>query len=783
VGRQFFGNENEIIDDRIDVVSRGLLGLTVSCARCHDHKFDPIPTRDYYSLHGVFNSSLTPTNLPLLTVPLPARYADYLEDRRTNEQALNQYVTSNETAVLATVRAETGDYLLAAHDAAPFATNNIKVEELLRARKLNKSVYLAWKTNLAGIEKTNRDLFAPWFAFATLSKGQWTETAAKLAKDFAADTNLNPLVAGLFAEQAPTNLASVAAGYNGLFAKISTNVDEETGAAEVRRFEDDPHSPENPPRPAFARMFLFDNIVIGKIQNLKRKLAEVEATDPGAPQRAMILRDKPHPANSRIFLRGNPATPGAEAPREFLEVLNSPSAAPFPKTCSGRLQLAKDIASPLNPLTARVFVNRVWMHHFGAPLVASPSDFGVRTPRPVQAGLLDYLAARFMADGWSVKKLHRLILLSGAYQQASAEDPVAVKIDPDNNYLWRMNPQRLDFEAMRDSLVFAAGQLDETMGGQPVDLSSNVIPGRRTVYGLVDRVNLPGFFRAFDFASPDVSSAGRFETIVAPQALFLLNSPLLVQCSRGVVKRCDAEGPGAAEAKIRRIYALLYQRGPTPEEVALGASYIANQPARDAVVPEPAAWQYGWGSFNEQTGQVERFTALPEFNGSAWRAKKSDAKIGFVQLTATGGNAGRTNFVVIRRWTAPRDGVISITGQFTNSQSAGQGVRGRIVSSRLGVLGRWQVRNSHTDVSLEKVEVKGNDTVDFIVDSLDGRSGAFQWAPVIEMAAAAAEEMGLPHTWNARDNFIDPRKVREPLGPWEKYAQVLLFSNEFFFID
>lgn len=190
VGRQFFGNENEIIDDRIDVVSRGLLGLTVSCARCHDHKFDPIPTRDYYSLHGVFNSSLTPVSLPLLAGPRPAHYQEYLEDVRTNQAVLDNYVKSNETAVLSRVRAETGDYLLATHDTAPFATNSLKVDELLRTRKLNKAVYLGWKTNLASIEKTNSDLFAPWFAFAGLPSFQWADKAPPLAKNFAADTNL-----------------------------------------------------------------------------------------------------------------------------------------------------------------------------------------------------------------------------------------------------------------------------------------------------------------------------------------------------------------------------------------------------------------------------------------------------------------------------------------------------------------------------------------------------------------------------------------------------------------
>jgi hypothetical protein len=783
VGRQFFGNENEMIDDKIDVVSRGLLALTVSCARCHDHKFDPIPTRDYYSLHGIFNSSDTPTNLPLLTVPLPAGYTNYLEDRRTNEAALDAYVSSNAAVVLAKVRSQTGDYLLATHDTAAFSSNSFKVEELLRARALNTFVFKRWRMHLPGLEKTNGNLFAPWFAFARLTTPEWRESAPKLARAFSNDTAVQPLVAELFKGQAPTNLAEVAARYDKLFAQIPTNAETDGSGAELRRFAFAPDSPAHPDPTNFVRFFLFDQPTIGKIRTLERKCVDVDATDPGAPPRAMVLRDKPRPANSHIFLRGDPTSRGAEAPREFLQVLSPAAPVPFPQSSSGRLQLAEDIASPDNPLTARVFVNRVWLHHFGAPLVATPSDFGIRTPRPLQAGALDYLAARFMAEGWSVKKLHRMIMLSAVYQQSSEDNPAAARIDPGNDYYWRMNPQRLDFEAMRDSLLFVTGQLDERMGGQPVDLTSNLFPGRRTVYGEVDRANLPGFFRTFDFASPDTTSAGRFETIVAPQALFLMNSPFLVECSRRLAQRCQVEGSSGVDARIRAMYECLYQRPATPEEIALGRDYLAHQPERDAVVPEPSAWAYGWGTFNDQTSRIESFQPLPSFMGSIWRPQKYDAKTGALQLSATGGNVGRTNYVVVRRWYAPRDGVISISGQFTNGQTAGLGVRGRIVSSRLGLLGQWTAHHNRVDASVEKIEVEKDDTIDFAVDSLDGRSGSFQWAPVIRMARVPHEEMGLPDVWDAKENFVDPRKVHPPLGPWEKYAQVLLYANEFFFID
>jgi len=769
VGRRFFENENEIIDDRIDVVSRGLLGLTVSCARCHDHKFDPISTRDYYALHGIFNSSFEPPELPLLTEPLPAGYTNYLTDLRTNQENLDRFVHSNEVAALEGLRSRAGDYLLAVHEAAPFATNTLRIDEMVRARKLNKSVFLSWQTNLTRLETNQARLFAAWKALVAGASNY-------------PGTNLNPLVAQEFSGKTFTNLSAAAAAYNRLFAQAATNGSD----AELRQFFEATNSPLNPPRADFVKLLIFDDATRNKIDALKRKVAEVEATDPGAPPRAMVLRDKPHPANSKIFLRGNPGTKGAEAPREFLSVIRPPGEQPFPKQVSGRLQLAQDIVSPQNPLTARVFVNRVWMHHFGESLVVSPGDFGVRTERPVEAGLLDYLAGRFMQEGWSLKKLHRLIMLSSVYQQNSAFDAANAKIDPENTCFWRMNPSRLDFEAMRDSLLSVAGELDSSLGGQPVDITSNNAPPRRTVYGLIDRQNLPGVFRAFDFANPDTSSSVRFETFVAPQALFLLNSPLISQCARAVAGECDACAATNENAAVEQMYRRLFQRRPTRQELTLAEDFVREQPLHDAVVPETTAWQYGAGCYDEASRSTRDFQTLPYFNNATWfpRAKMPDPKLGSVQLNAIGGVPGKTNIAAIRRWTAPRDGVISVTGELAQGQKAGDGFCGRIVSSRLGLLGQWKIGNDPAATALENVEVKEGDTIDFMVERQPGaRGGNFKWAPRVEMATMESDETGLPCVWDAHDNFIDPRKQPKPLNPWEKYAQVLLISNEFFFVE
>src|SRR5207302_3388170 len=178
--------------------------------------------------------------------------------------------------------------------------------------------------------------------------------------------------------------------------------------------------------------------------------------------------------------------PGEEVPRQFLQVLSRETRRPF-EHGSGRLELAQAIASTNNPLTARVLVNRVWMHHFGAALVRTPSDFGVRSDPPTHPELLDYLAARFMADGWSLKKLHRLIILSSTYQQSSDNNSQGAKIDPGNQFLWRMNRGRLDFEALRDTLLMVSGKIDLTPDGRPVDLTTEPFTTRRTLYGFVER--------------------------------------------------------------------------------------------------------------------------------------------------------------------------------------------------------------------------------------------------------------------------------------------------------
>jgi hypothetical protein len=451
LGERFQNNQNDVINDRIDVVTKGFLGLTVSCARCHDHMFDPIPTEDYYSLHGVFASSVEPRVRPILG-PDPTRnpsYSDYYEKRMALEKELD-------------------------------------------------------------------------VAQSSLRKGDAKEKRER------------------------------------------------------------------------ARQ---------RIEVLNR-IDALDLTHPGAPPRANVLVDSPRPKDSPVFLRGEAENKGRVVPRQFLQCLSASGRKPF-SSGSGRLELALAIASKNNPLTARVMVNRIWQHHFGDGLVATPDDFGAMGAPPTHPELLDYLASEFMKNGWSIKTMHRLILSSAVYQQSSENNARSAWVDPFNKLLWRQNIRRLEFEAMRDSLLAMGGRLDTNMFGPPVPLASTstgrgrritmvLTPSgdardvgyttRRTVYGYIDRADLPEVFNHFDFANPDMSMGLRHQTTVPQQALYLMNSPLVVEQARNVVDRPDVQACSDDEARVRRLYEIIYQRLPREEEIQLGLQFV-----QEAMTPEDAA--------------------------------------------------------------------------------------------------------------------------------------------------------------------------------------------------
>ena len=598
LGRRFLNDTHDIIDDRIDVVSRGLMGLTVSCARCHDHKFDPIPTKDYYSLYGVFASSVEPKELPLIGAAARTPVTEAFEAEIAKREA--EYaaeVAKRHAAAVAKLRTAdaVADYLRAAFDAKGKPADQLPA--FLRERDLNRLVFDKWKAYAAGQVAAGSPVFAPLAALHALPEAEF---AAKATGVIAAARNdpkkpAHPLVVKALADAKPKTFKEAAVAVGKLLAAPPA------GDAALAVL-----GAGGPTDLSVADFDKFMNrLDRDQLAAARRKIESFKASNPAAPPRAHVLNDAPTPFNSYVFLRGNAAAHGPTVPRQMLEITAGPARKPFAGG-SGRLDLAKAIANPDNPLTARVFVNRVWLGHFGAGLVRTPSDFGVRSDPPTHPELLDWLAKRFVTDGWSVKRLHKLVMLSATYQQASAmrnaelgrrtEIPVGPTAalsgfpvliphsefriphsdDPDNRMLAHQNRRRLDFEAMRDSLLAASGKLDRTVGGRAVDLFKAPFPTRRSVYGVTDRTSFPGTLRAFDVASPDQHSPQRFQTTVPQQALFLLNSPFVAEQAKALAARPDVTASKHPGEKVVALYRAALGRDPTPGELALGRAFVAD---------------------------------------------------------------------------------------------------------------------------------------------------------------------------------------------------------------
>jgi hypothetical protein len=303
------------------------------------------------------------------------------------------------------------------------------------------------------------------------------------------------------------------------------------------------------------------------------------------------------PTTLKVHLRGSPNSLGEEAPKHFLTVLEPEDRPPFPATSSGRLELASAIASKENPLTARVIVNRVWQQHFGKGLVRTPSNFGSRGERPTNPDLLDYLARRFMDNGWSLKALHRDIVLSATYQMNSKHDARGEEVDPENKLLWRMNRKRLEVEAWRDAMLAVSGALDPTLGGPSLDLNDPK-NRRRTLYGAVSRHELNSLLRLFDFPDPNITAEKRTVTTVPLQQLFVLNSEFMVRNAKALASRLEGSG-GSGQGpeisadgaqRIREAFKLVYGRPATDREVELGLMFL-NQPTEQGRAVSLSRWE------------------------------------------------------------------------------------------------------------------------------------------------------------------------------------------------
>jgi len=780
-------NQQEKIDDKIDVVSRGLMGLTVSCARCHNHKFDPIPTRDYYSFYTIFSNTREPKELPLL-------------DPKANLTTWETEVKAEEKKVeaeIAKLRENRYPKLIELYRTAPEvakclrgvyeareARKDDELEKFAREKDYNPYMLKRWRAHL---EKAGED--AVWTI--------WSRLAAIPEKDFEAKAStvwvgiemnrLNPLVARAF-QKVPASMHDVAETYGALLAnydKAETLKDaNEEALRQVLRGADSPVS------------FPFSDYDSVRLSTDKqnedgkrRPLESLVLTQAyrGAPPRAQAVEDVPDPKPGAVFLRGKPENKGEIVYPQFLQILAGENRRRFTQG-SGRLELAQAIASKDNPLTARVLVNRVWMHHFGQGLVRTPSDFGARGEAPTHPELLDYLARYFVENGWSIKRLHRLLMLSRAYQQSSQDNVRARQLDPENKLLWRMNRRRLDFEELRDSLLVAGGELDRATGGLPVSAIAWPYSNRRTVYSFIDRALVPNDFRVFDFASPDAHSPQRYLTTVPQQALLMMNSPFVIEQAKGLMRRPEIAAEKNPRRRIRKLYRLLYGRAPGDDEILLGLKYVndpANSGAGEVPIDEQkcGAWQYGQGEYDEESRRVKTFKPFEWYLDGEWRntPMPGDPRASTAILNSKGGLTyeGKKN-ALIRRWVAPFDGRVSISGlleqNFENGCRKCDGVQAIVVPSRLGKTRNWTAGRSSAETPVDEIAVQRGDTIDFIADASKGGSGnGFKWVVTIKRLDGNAEE------WNSLRDFRRP-SVGE-LGAGERYSQMLLAAAEFLMID
>jgi len=785
VNDRFLGDTLLQTDDRIDVVTRGMLGLTVGCARCHDHKYDPIPSADYYSLYSIFNSSEVTKDEAMPVIGQPADEAA-VKKFQADLAAVEAEKVSLRAEVLQDLKVQDKlrDYLVFAQRHLNTEMNTFRGtagKEMMRDRIAESwREFIKWSTEA---EKVHPVMFA-WKAFSELKEEEFEAKAAEVVSLLQGDAaRCNSVVAKAFAEKdAPKSMAEVAEVYAGVFL---ANAGEEAVAdaqrESIRALMRGGRSPMTIGMDRIEGYFTRkDREKLTKLDNAVKKL-DIES--PGAPYRAMAMVDREKPADQKIMIRGNPGRLGELAPRGYLAFFGGEK---FTEG-SGRLELAQRIVSKDNPLTARVIVNRIWMHHFGKPLVEQPSDFGVQTPQPVQAELLDYLAASLMEKGWSLKQLQRAILTSRTWRQSSAVTAVKAEKDPENALLSRMNRQRMEYEVLRDNLLLVAGKLSPQLApGRSVPYNAPDVDQWRSVLLFVDRYDQPKVPATFDFANPDSLSPQRFVTTVPQQALFLMNSPFMQQRAGELARLAPRVGSGPDAQAVTALYQRVLLRDPQPEEVELTQRFFTDAEALQKDMP--FAWNYGTLEVTrDEAGQVVvgEFSRFADFNAKdkKWShtGKIPDPKWSYAFIGQQSGHTGNGAVAPAAQWTAPRAMTIRLNGQVKRPSEKGNGVRVFVVSDRAGLLKELLVEPTKTGaIHLNGIEVQAGETLTLAVGCEGDTSfDSFEWkASIFEEETLLTEAS---RDFCGADGW--PLNRTKPLAPLEQLAQVLMMSNEFQFID
>ncbi len=534
-GLTFYGLSPEQQDERVDATTRGFLGLTVACAQCHDHKFDPIPQTDFYALQGVFNSTVV-DEVPLAPETEVSAWKAHKERLDDKEAELRTFQDEQAMIVAAMLAARTSDYAAAVDGTR--GVDGLDAETLKR-----------WQEFLDPAKKHDHPYLDNWRDTGAL---QSTVLALLAEKKEIDKQNLVRLGgSGERADLSGTELLSLDRAkfrfYNELFGARKSVL--YYSGKDLDRW--------------------LGTLHLQHLAALRSSAEELKKTLPPQYPFLHAVKDSDKPKNANLLIRGSRDNPGAEVPRRFVSILSPSDPTPYTHG-SGRLELARAIASSENPLTPRVMVNRIWQHHFGQGIVRTPSNFGQLGERPTHPELLDYLAARFVESGWSVKAMHREIVLSRTYASAWVRHEANEDKDAANLYLWRANRQRLDVETMRDTLLAAGGNLEQAGGGPPLRLTDEK-NFKRTVYGYRSRRKLDGTLALFDHPNPNTTNEQRNVTNVPLQRLYFLNNPFVMRQGEALAARL--KGP-TDEARIREAYRLLFARQPDSDELRIGLAFL-----------------------------------------------------------------------------------------------------------------------------------------------------------------------------------------------------------------
>jgi len=588
----------DVWDEQVDVTSRAFLGMTMACARCHDHKFDPILTKDYYSMVGMFAStrSFEKANqgvASLLYRPLipDSEYKAYQAYQAKvglvnveAEEMIDAVV--QKTAEQASMRL--AEYMLAARSVYADGMNARAVakEKGLEPAVLNKWVKLLTAKPVKG--STDKPFLDEWEAasgkeLADVAVQYQRRYQAELARHFSVAAKANVSARKRLEAGDPTKQTVKNESKDSFFNAVFNGNGPFAIAAKDREK-------------------LLTDAEWEQVYTIRGNAAELKKQGPPDPDMAdAVSEDKP--VRQKILMRGDYNSPGDDAPLGVPTILAKVEPAPASFNGSGRLEVANWIASAENPMTARVMVNRLWMWHYGEGIVATPDNFGKMGARPTHPELLDYLASRFVEGGWSVKKMQRTMVLSNAYQMSSDADEKTTAADPENALISRFNRQRLDVEEIRDGMLAIDGTLDETMGGTlqkgtgtdsensagRLSLNPEILK-RRTVYLPLRRSNLPTLLNLYDFGDATTVNGKRSLTNVAPQALFMMNSEFVMLRAKNITTALLEDASLSDRERMQQMFLKALDRKPEPEEIDAGFTYMSHFKEKFHA-DEVAAWQ------------------------------------------------------------------------------------------------------------------------------------------------------------------------------------------------